>query len=92
MICKPVFGTVQALDLLIFKADTLPLMGLPLTQYPDQSQIDPSKMFKGESCCNTGNYRRYRATWKMENEKLYLFRITNDCFDSGDTNKNIEFD
>lgn len=84
MVSISMFGTGQTLNLLIFKADTFQLISLPLRQYPDTSQTNPKKMFKCEVCLYTANYRGYIATWKIENEKLYLLSIKTNCFVSGD--------
>lgn len=79
LIGLPIYGARQALDRIIFKADTFPLIGLPLSKYPNKSQVSPDSMFKGEGYLNIGNYRRYLATWLIRDDKLYLLQIANDC-------------
>lgn len=87
LIGLPIYGTGQALDKIIYKTDTFPLIGLPLSEYPNKSQVNPDSMFKGEGCWNTGNYRRYLATWLIKDDKLYLLKIANDCFGLGHVNQ-----
>lgn len=85
------FGTGQFWDLLIYKADTLKLMNIPLKQYIDTTQINPRKMFKNEECQNMIVRRGYASTWKIENDSLYLMSIKTVCSDSRMDNSNVEY-
>jgi hypothetical protein len=79
LIGLPIYGTGQAMDNIIFQKQTYPMIGYPLLQYPNQITVNPDSMFKGQGCWNTGNYRRYLATWLIEDDSLFLLKIANDC-------------
>lgn len=74
------FGTAQIPDVLIYNGDTLSLFSCPLDYYPDKSKIEPRTLFGGNGCFYTACYRNYIATWKIENNKLYLIQIRNPCY------------
>lgn len=82
-----IYGTGQTPDRIIYQDISYSLIGYPLFHYPNKSQVDPDSMFKGEGCSSTGNYRRYVATWLIEDEKLYLSKIANGCFGLGPVNQ-----
>jgi len=90
MFSSLMFGTGQTPEMLIFKGDTLNLFSLPLRQYPDTSQINPRRMFKGDGCLNTSNWRRYIAIWTIENDRLYLLNIRNNCSGSKISHQDVE--
>jgi hypothetical protein len=82
----PIYGTGQAMDNIIYLKNSYPLIGYPLMQYPNQLHVRPDSMFKGQGCWNTGNYRRYLATWLIEDDSLFLLKIANDCIGSSQPN------
>lgn len=69
------FCNAQLLDLLIIKADTLKIFSIPLKQYPDSSQIIIRKLLQIDAPQNTFNWLEFVATWKIENDNLYLLSI-----------------
>jgi hypothetical protein len=80
IICICSFGTAQIPDRLIYNGDTLALFDCPLGYYPDQGILSHKKMFGGKECFFTACWRNYVATWKIENDKLYLTEIRNACY------------
>jgi hypothetical protein len=74
------FGTAQIPDRLVYKGDTLSLFSCPLGSFPDQELLSFKNMFAGKSCFNTSCWRGYVATWKIEDNKLYLTEIRNSCY------------
>jgi len=76
----PAFGTAQIPDILIYNGDTLSLFDCPLEYFPDQGLFSPLRLFGSSGCFYTACYRNYVATWKIENNKLYLLSIRNACY------------
>lgn len=74
------FGTAQIPDILIYNGDTLSLFDCPLEYFPDQGLFSPLRLFGSSGCFYTACYRNYVATWKIENNKLYLLSIRNACY------------
>lgn len=62
--------TAQVADVLIYKGEKLELFSNPLESY---FKDNPSPAFRSP---NTGNWRGYIATWKIESDRLYLVDIT----------------
>jgi hypothetical protein len=80
LFCTRLFGTAQIPDILIYNGDTLSLFSCPLAFYPDKSKINPRNLFGSTGCFYTACYRNYVATWKIENNRLYLLQIRNACY------------
>ena len=80
LLCINAFGTAQIPDILIYNGDTLSLFDCPLEYYHDLELIRPKSLFGGNGCLYTACYRNYVATWKIENNKLYLVQIRNACY------------
>jgi hypothetical protein len=51
-----------------------------LGSYPFQEVLSHKKMFGGKECFYTACWRNYVATWKIEDNKLYLIEIRNACY------------
>jgi hypothetical protein len=79
-ICIDAFSTAQIPDRLIYNGDTISLFDCPLEYYPNREIINPRNLFGGSGCFYTACWRNYVATWKIENNKLYLVQIRNACY------------
>ena len=84
LISGQLFGTAQIPDFLIYKGDTLSIYSNPLEGYFESKgvrtigEID----FKKENYC-TALSRGYVASWKIENDSLFLVSIETDyCSDN----------
>jgi len=73
-------ATAQIPDRLIFKGDTISLFDCPLEYYPERDLINPRSLFGGSGCFYTACWRNYIATWKVENDTLFLMEIRNACY------------
>lgn len=72
-------ATEQVPDYLIYENDTVSIYSNPLDYNIEALFRDTS--FYLNTCMSTACWRRYQATWKIENEKLYLIKIE-DCCDA----------
>lgn len=77
------FGTAQIPDILIHKGDTLPLFDCPLEYLRNPALTHPANLFGGKGCFYTSCWRNYVATWEIIDNKLYLTRIRNACYPTG---------
>jgi len=66
------FSTAQMADHLIYKGETLPIFTNPLESFFSDKNPRPSNTF--HFLC-TACWRGYIATWKIEDNKLYLIKI-----------------
>jgi hypothetical protein len=80
LLCINAFCTAQIPDILIYNGDTLSLFSCPLDNYPDLQLINPKSLFGGNGCFFSACWRNYVATWKIENNKLYLLQVRNACY------------
>ncbi len=69
------FATSQIPDYLIYKNDTIALSANPLESYPYIDSLRPTLFGNRKTGCSTACWRGYVATWKLENQKLYLIEI-----------------
>jgi len=90
-ICIDAFGTAQIPDRLIYKGDTISLFDCPLEYYPDSGLINPKRLFGSSGCFYTACWRNYVATWKIEDNKLYLVQIRNACYPTDSKYVGISF-
>jgi hypothetical protein len=75
-------ATEQFPDILIYKYDTISIHSNPLEWYFERKGERNVKNWKITSFC-TALYRGYVATWKIENDSLFLIRIQiNSCSES----------
>jgi len=74
------FGTAQFPDLLIYKGDTFLLHSNPLEVYFDKKGERTIGGIEIKGSC-TALWRGYVATWKLENDSLFLIRIQTDYCD-----------
>ncbi len=78
---KNTFATAQYGDLFVINGKTVEIFSNPLEEYFEKKgarTIGEVDLDVGESC--TALWRGYVATWKLENDKLYLIRVqTNYC-------------
>ena len=74
------YGTAQIPDRLILDGDTVSLFDCPLEYYPERDLINPRSLFGGSGCFYTACWRNYIATWKVENDTLFLMEIRNACY------------
>lgn len=75
-----VFATIQISDLLIYKGDTLAMIySNPLESYFDKKDARTigNTNFEKENHC-TALWRRYVATWQIENDSLFLVNLETD--------------
>jgi hypothetical protein len=78
LVClNSIFSTEQTPDYLIYKNDTLRIYSNPLGEKVEQLFKD--KKFTKQRCLSTACWRGYRATWKIEDGKLYLLKIADCC-------------
>lgn len=71
------FATAQIPDYLIFKGDTIPIFSNPLEKHLKANNITTLTGLVG--CNSTNCWRGYKAIWHLENDSLYLVRITSCC-------------
>ncbi|GAB1454168.1 hypothetical protein MASR2M47_42240 [Draconibacterium sp.] len=69
------FATGQAGDRIILGKDTLQLLNAPFELILQQRNIGPNDLWGEKFDYNTACWRAYIATWKIENQKLYLIEI-----------------
>ena len=69
----PASSTAQHPDRLVYKGETVPIFSNPLETFFDASHRRPY-FPRGSTAC----WRGYIATWKIENEYMYLVRMQ-DC-------------
>jgi hypothetical protein len=68
-------STAQRPDKLVYQGETVPIYSNPLESFFDATHRRPNHLFpRGSTAC----WRRYTATWKIENEYLYLIKVE-DC-------------
>lgn len=80
------FGTAQFPDLLIYKGDSFSLFSNPLESYFGKNNPRPDYLFVFRC---TANWRGYVATWKIENENLYLIKLVEGSCDPNARNIDI---
>jgi hypothetical protein len=79
MLTGNVLATAQFPDILVYKGKTHSIFTNPLESYFDNQHPRPKDVFK-VSC--TANWRGYVATWKIEENNLYLVKlIEGSCFE-----------
>lgn len=75
--CIKGLATAQIPDYLIVNKDTIPIFSNPLEKYIKVNKIS---ILTGLVGCNSTNcWRGYVAIWQLENDSLYLIRITSCC-------------
>lgn len=82
-------ATEQVPDYLIYENDTVAIYSNPLDNHIEALFRDTSFMLN--TCMSTACWRRYQATWKIENEKLYLIKIEDCCNDNVQANMKLIF-
>lgn len=77
------FATEQTPDILIYKSDTIFIDTYPLEGLMESDSIIKSKIihYSDEVCMSSGCWRGHVATWKIENDNLYLIKLVNGCED-----------
>ncbi len=71
-------STGQIPDLLLYEKDTLDLFNNPLTQYFEKFGKRDIPGVKND-CHSSACWRGYQATWLLQNDSLFLVRITSCC-------------
>jgi len=79
LIADIVFATAQFGDRLIYKGETVSIFSNPLESYFNEKNPRPNDLFKF-SC--TACWRGYIATWKIDNNYLYLIKLVEGTCDS----------
>ena len=77
LIYIPLKATEQIPDYLIYKGETVEIYSNPLEEIIVTAYRDTS--FFINTCMSTACWRGYQATWKIENEKLFLLKIEDGC-------------
>ncbi|OAD21658.1 conserved hypothetical protein, secreted [Candidatus Thiomargarita nelsonii] len=72
MLTGNVLATAQYPDILVYQGKNQPIFTNPLESYFDKQHPRPKNVFKF-SC--TANWRGYVATWKIEENDLYLVKL-----------------
>lgn len=80
------FSTEQEPDLLIYGMDTIYISDFPLELLFEKDSVLKERI-KDKKCISSSCWRQYVATWKIENDSLFLVDLV-DCCDY----KRIEFD
>lgn len=80
-------GTAQIPHNLIYKGDTLALYTNILYSYSNQQVLTTKKIFGVKDLFKTSCYDGYVATWKIEDNKLYLVEIANGVDEEGEYSK-----
>ena len=70
-------ATEQVPDYLIYNGDTLKIFSNPLQDRESVLLLDTT--FHNKICMSSDCWRGYRATWVLENQKLYLVKIEDCC-------------
>lgn len=70
-----IYATGQAGDRIIIGNDTLQLLSAPFEPILQQRNITANDLWGDSFDYNTACWRAYIATWKIENEKLYLIEL-----------------
>jgi hypothetical protein len=70
-------ATAQYPDYLIYKGDTIPILNNPLETFLKANNITTIPGIVG--CNSTACWRGYKAFWIIQNDSLYLIRITSCC-------------
>ncbi|MFC1824837.1 hypothetical protein ACFL9T_19180 [Thermodesulfobacteriota bacterium] len=66
------FATAQFGDRLIYKGETVSIFSNPLESFFNEKNPRPNRLFRAScSAC----WRGYVATWKIEDETLYLIKL-----------------
>lgn len=68
-------ATGQAGDRIVIGKDTLQLLATPLQKILIERNITPNDLWGDHPDFNTGCWRTYIATWKIQNNKLYLEEV-----------------
>jgi hypothetical protein len=75
------FATEQTPDLLIYKSDTIYIESYPLEYLMDNdSIINKALFFLDDMCISTDCWRGHIATWKIENDSLFLVNLVDCCY------------
>ena len=74
LVAQFVFATGQIPDYLIVQNDTLPIFSNPLESYFELTGKRELPDFSG--CGSTACWRGYKAYWKLQNDSLFLLKIT----------------
>lgn len=83
LISITVSATEQTLDRLIYKTDTIDISAYPLNTLIETYPLIKKKLFHYSDtiCKSTDCWRGYIGTWKIENNSLFLIKLTNGCED-----------
>lgn len=68
------FATAQQPDVLLYDGKKYSLLANPLESYYNEERAKP-RFFTRPGSVSTGNWRGYVATWKIEEDFLYLVNI-----------------
>lgn len=71
-------ATEQLPDLLIYKSDTIYIDKFPLDFLAEMDSIIAKKL-KDSNCISSDCWRQYIATWKIENDSLFLIGLKDCC-------------
>ena len=79
LICNSskIFATEQVPDYLIFNGDTVSIYSNPLEE--KHSFLFRDTSFYLNTCMSTACWRRYKATWEISDDVLYLVSISDCC-------------
>jgi hypothetical protein len=71
-------ATEQQPDLLIYKSDTIYIDKFPLDLLAEMDSIIANKLIDS-NCISSDCWRQYIATWKIENDSLFLIGLKDCC-------------
>ena len=71
-------ATEQLPDLLIYKSDTIYIDKFPLDILAEKDSIIAKKLIDS-NCISSACWRQYIATWKIENDSLFLTGLKDCC-------------
>ncbi|MCP3873927.1 MAG: hypothetical protein GY699_12315 [Desulfobacteraceae bacterium] len=72
LVANKVYATAQFGDLLVYKGETVSIFSNPLESYFDKKNPRPDNLF--QFTC-TACWRGYIATWKIDDNYLYLMKL-----------------
>ncbi len=83
LISLTIFATEQTPDSLIYKSDTLFIDSYPLEYLMEKDSLIKKSIlsYSEDMCMSTDCWRGHIATWKIENDSLFLISLENGCGD-----------
>lgn len=78
-----IFATEQTPDRLIYQSDTIFIDTFPLEKLMESDSIIRKRIFEysKDVCMSSGCWRGHVATWKIENDSIFLVKLISGCED-----------